>query len=114
MRRSEPGSGSGSGTGSQDRPTLTEDRVREIICEEVVEIVRGQIPEMFGSIKTAMMEYFDDIYAALAETAAATATSAVTATATITATGGGASRVSSTGTSIARSPQPSMGLRIRS
>ena len=34
---------------------------------------------MFGSIKTAMVEYFDERYAALAETAAAAAPSAVTA-----------------------------------
>ena len=34
---------------------------------------------MFGSIKTTMVEYFDERYAALAETAAAAATSAVTA-----------------------------------
>ena len=66
----------------QEEPVMTEDWVREIIREEVVEIVRGQILEMFGSIKTAMMEYFDDIYATLAEMAAASATTA----------GGGASR----------------------
>ena len=84
------GSGSGSGQGGQDAPTasetigqggpvLTEDRVREIIREEVVEIVPGHIPEMFGSIKTAMMEYFDETYATLVETAVVTATKAITA-----------------------------------
>ena len=41
---------------------------------------REQLPEMFGSIKTAMVEYFDERYAALAETAVAAAASAVTAT----------------------------------
>ena len=70
------GSGSGSGQDdrgapaapevmSQDGPALTDDQVREIIHEEVVEIVRGQILELFGSIKTALMEYFYDIYATL-------------------------------------------------
>ena len=58
---------------------LIEDRVREIIREEVVRIVQGQIPKLFGTIKSAMMEYFDDIYAALTETVAAAATVAVTA-----------------------------------
>ena len=57
---------------------LTEDCIREIICEEVVEIVRGQILEMFGSIKTAMMKYFDDRYAALAEMAATAAATTIT------------------------------------
>ena len=59
---------------------MTEDCVREIIGEEVLEIVWGQIPEMFGSIKTAMVEYFDECYVTLAETAAAAATTAVTTT----------------------------------
>ena len=91
----------------QDRPTLTEERVREIICEEVVEIVRGQIPEMFGSIKTAMMEYFDEKYAALAETAATAATTDVTVA------GGGAGRAFQYGTSITRSPRHLMVHKIR-
>ena len=46
------------------------------------------IEELFGSIKTTMVEYFDERYAALAETAAAAATSAVTAA----GVGGGAGR----------------------
>ena len=62
---------------------LTEDRVKEIIHEEVIKIVRGHIPELFGTINSAMMAYFDDRYVALAETA----TAAATATG-----GGGASR----------------------
>ena len=89
-RRFVSGSESGLGQGDQEAPVapevidqegpvLIEDRVREIIHEEEVELVRGQIPELFGSIKTAMMEYFDDRYAALAETDAAAVASAVTA-----------------------------------
>ena len=58
---------------------LKEDRVREIIREEVVEIARGQILEFFGSIKTYMMEYFDGKYPTHADTAATTVASAVTA-----------------------------------
>ena len=56
--------------------------------DEIAAAFRAQLPEMFGSIKTAMVEYFDERYAALAETAAAAATSAVTAA----GVGGGAGR----------------------
>ncbi|XP_052626750.1 uncharacterized protein LOC111890364 [Lactuca sativa] len=72
-RRFEIGSRSESGADSQGGPALSEDRIREIIHEEVVTIVWGQIPKMFGSIKTTMMEFFDDRYAAIAETADAAA-----------------------------------------
>ena len=34
----------------------------------MVAIIRGQILEMPGSIKTTMMEFFEDRYAAIAET----------------------------------------------
>ena len=73
-RRFETGSGSGVGISGQYRSGLTEDRVREIIRQEVVSIVRRQILELFGSIKTSMMEFFDDRYATLLETATAIAT----------------------------------------
>ena len=63
-------------------------RIREILQDEVAAAFRAQLPEMFGSIKTVMVEYFDERYAALAETAAAAATSAVTAA----GVGGGAGR----------------------
>ena len=49
----------------------------------MVEIVWGQIPEMFGSIKTSMFEYFDERYEAIVETVATTG---------VTAAGGGATR----------------------
>ena len=57
---------------------LIEERVREIIREEVVEIVQGRIPKLFWTIKSAMMEYFDDRYATLAETDDASTIAAVT------------------------------------
>ena len=63
-------------------------RIREIMHDEITAAFRAQLPEMFGSIKTVMVEYFDERYAALAETAAAAATSAVTAE----GVGGGAGR----------------------
>lgn len=39
---------------------LTEDRVREIIHDQVVYFVREQILELVGPAKAAMMEKFDD------------------------------------------------------
>ena len=47
-RRFNIRTGSGPGAGSQDRPTLIEDHVRDIIHEEVVKIFWGPILEMFG------------------------------------------------------------------
>ena len=64
-------------------------RIREIMHDEIAAAFRAQLPEMFTSIKTTMVEYFDEQNAALAETAAAAATSVVTATGV---GGGGASR----------------------
>ena len=39
----------------------------------------GQIPEMFGSIKTAMIKFFDDQYAAFSEIDVVAASAAVVA-----------------------------------
>ena len=61
-------------------------RIREILRDEIAELFRAELPKLFGSIKTAMVEYFDERYAALIETAAAAATAAVAAA------GGGAGR----------------------
>ena len=54
-------------------------RNREILHDEIAAAYRAQLPEMFGSIKTAMVEYFDERYAALAKTVAAAAASVVSA-----------------------------------
>ena len=54
-------------------------RIREILHDEVATLFRAQLSEMFGSIKTAMDEYFDEHYATLAETGAATASAVVMA-----------------------------------
>lgn len=59
--------GFGSGASVQDRPRLTKDQVKEMIHAKDVSIVRGQIPNLFGSIKTSMMEFFDDRYNALSK-----------------------------------------------
>ena len=98
-RHDESGSGSGSGAGErvpgesvppeivgQMSTSELDARIREILREEIAELFRAELPELFGSIKTAMVEYFDERYAALTETATAVATAAVAAV------GGGASR----------------------
>ena len=64
---------------------LSEDHVSETIREEVIDIVRGQFLEMFASIKTAIIEHFDECYVASVETVA------VAAIAAVTTGGGGAS-----------------------
>ena len=66
--------GSRLGVSGQDRPGFIKDQVKEMIHAEVVYIVWGQIPELFGSIKTVMMEFFDQRYVALSKSVAATAT----------------------------------------
>ena len=48
-------------------------KIREILQDEVAALFRAQFLEMFGSINTAMVEYFDKHYAALVETAVAAA-----------------------------------------
>jgi len=100
-RRVASGSGSRSGSGDgglkvpvapelvvQIRIGELDARIREIMHDEIAAAFRAQLLEMFGSIKTVMVEHFDERYAALAETVAAAATSAVTAA----GVGGGASR----------------------
>ena len=65
------GSGSGSGDGGLEVPVAPEPvvqigteeldaRIREIMHDEIIAAFRAQLPEMFGSIKTAMVEYFDE------------------------------------------------------
>ena len=82
---SRSGSGSGAGEGVPGRSVPPEvigqmttceldARIREILRDEIAELFRAELPELFGSIKTAMVEYFDERYAALTETAAAAAT----------------------------------------
>ena len=50
-----------------------------MIHEEVVAAIRAEILEMFGSIKTTLIETFDKRYAAVTEAASATTTAAVVA-----------------------------------
>ena len=84
------GSGSGSGEGDQDgsvppevigrmRTDELDARIRDILHDEVAAMFRAELSELFGSIKTAMVEYFDERYADLAETVAAAAAAVVAA-----------------------------------
>ena len=77
-RQFKDGSRSGSGADGQDGPTLIDDHVREIMCEEVVSFIRGRILELVEFFKVAMMEYIYDRYATLSEVVVA-ATSATVA-----------------------------------
>ena len=58
----------------------SDEEIRRIIHEEVAAAIRAEIPEMFGSIKTTLIETFDERYAALlgADVVAATAVIAAT------------------------------------
>ena len=49
-----------------------------MIHDEVAAALREAIPEMFGSIKTTLIETFDERYAAITEDPTATSTAAVT------------------------------------
>ena len=92
-RRLGAGSGLGSGSGEGDQGGLVppevigqmstdelDARIREILHDEVVAMFQAELSEMFGSIKTAMVEYFDERYIVLVETTAAAAAAAVAAT----------------------------------
>ena len=50
-----------------------------MIHDEVAAAIRAEIPEMFGSIKTTLIETFDERYAALTDAAVAAATAVVAA-----------------------------------
>ena len=54
----------------------SDEEIRRIIHEEVAAAIRAEIPEMFGSIKTTLIETIDERYAALSEAAVAAATAA--------------------------------------
>ena len=92
-RRFEVGSGSGSGVGSEGRLVALDDTIMKLLQEEVVAYFQAQLTEMFRSIKTTIIEYFDECYVALSEIAA------VAATTTVAAAGVGSGRVYSIGNS---------------
>ena len=67
----------GSGSGDPERQSTSDDKIHRIICTEVVAVVREAIPEVFRSIKTAVIKMFDERCDAITESvvvaAAATA-----------------------------------------
>ena len=55
-------------------------KTRVILHDKVVILFRAQLPKVFGYVKTAMVEYFDERYATIAETPSATASTPMAAT----------------------------------
>ena len=76
-RRVDTGSRSGSGASKQIGSDELDARIIKIHHGEVVAIARDQIPELFGSIKTAMMELFDYRNAAVASASTTVTTAGV-------------------------------------
>ena len=58
---------------------ISDEEIRRLIHEEVAATIHVEIPEMFGSIKTTVIETFDKRYAAVTQAAAVAATDDVAA-----------------------------------
>ena len=58
---------------------VSDEELRQMIHDEVAAAIRAEIPEMFGSIKTTLIETFDERYAALSDVVVVAATAAVAA-----------------------------------
>ena len=58
---------------------VSDEEICRLIHEEVGAAIRAEIPEMFGSIKTTLIESFDERYAALTDVVVAVATTSVAA-----------------------------------
>ena len=58
---------------------VSDEEIRRLIHEEVAAAIRAEIPEMFGDIKTTLIETFDERYTSLTEAAVAASTAAVAA-----------------------------------
>ena len=68
--------------GTRHRPEasgVSDEELRQMIHDEVAAAIRAEIPKMFGSIKTTLMETFDEPYAVVTEAAAAATKTAVAA-----------------------------------
>lgn len=66
--------GSGSGANVSERLGLTGDEIHEMITTQVTMSVREAIPEIFGYVKTTVIELFDELYAFVSELVVVTAT----------------------------------------
>ena len=58
---------------------VSDEELHHMIHDEVVAAIRAEIPKIFGSIKTTLIEKFDERYVVVTETAAAATTPAVAA-----------------------------------
>ncbi|CAH1443351.1 unnamed protein product [Lactuca virosa] len=66
--------------GTRHRPEtsgVSDEELRQMIRDEVAAAIRAEIPKMFGSIKTTLIETFDERYAEVTEATAAAATATV-------------------------------------
>lgn len=54
---------------------MSDDEIHRIIAMEVVVTVKEVVPEVFGSIKTVMIEMFDERYATVTQVVAIVARS---------------------------------------
>ena len=57
----------------------SDEEICKIIAEEVASAIREVIPEMFGSIKTTLIETLDERYVVVTEAAVVVATAALAA-----------------------------------
>ena len=66
----------GLGSSNPERLSVSDDEIRMIVASEVATTIREAIPEMFGFVRTILIETFYERYAAIteADVAAATAT----------------------------------------
>ena len=71
--------GSGSGAGSTRRAGLSGEEISGIITAEVAKEIREETPELFKMVKTPMIHFFDDRYAALSEVVVVASTVVVVA-----------------------------------
>ena len=69
--------GSRFGVDGPKRPWLTEDETYEMITTHVTMAVMEVVQKMFVSIKTAMIELFDEHYAAITEVVVVEVTAAI-------------------------------------
>ena len=67
----------GSGAGVLERPGLTDEEIHEVITTHMTMDVREGMQEVFGSMKTSMIDMFNERYAAILEGAAIIATVAI-------------------------------------
>lgn len=72
--------GSRSGARGPERPGLTDEEIRDMITTQVTMAVRKDILEVFGSIKTMIIEKFYKRYATVTEAVAVVATTNVVTT----------------------------------